>query len=368
MGLFSALKKVAKEAVDAVEEAVEAVEESLEDLGEGVSEAFGGAANELFGSNGNAWDFRGAAGAFTKGMDKALLGSAETLTYGFMGATETATGGIVDGASDVFGKNFGAKLDAGLDRFFDSSRSVLTAPLHVGIGGARNLTEGTGTILDGFGKLFQGDGRGFLKGLGVGLVQLSFQTPADAFLTEWGSYASGVQTMVKAERPGRPLSPKEVRELERVFRTSVPYERIRIKEGGAGIFKGPQSRPFAFVYTIYMKTPGPGSFLPVLVHETVHVWQYVHGGTDYMTEALWGQQYGNGYDWFLSVPHTPWPDLEPEEQAQLIEEAYRAGFFHRDSGSYRRFGWDLDGDGTDEDLSAYVRNAVRDLRAGLGAP
>ena len=106
----------------------------------------------------------------------------------------------------------------------------------------------------------------------------------------------------------------------------------------------------------------------LLIHEVAHVWQSQHGGADYMTEALWSQQYGHGYDWQASVPQTPWERLEPEQQAELLETVYGSGYFDPNSSNYGRFRYDVDGDGQKEDLTAYVEDCLRKVGAGVGAP
>jgi hypothetical protein len=66
----------------------------------------------------------------------------------------------------------------------------------------------------------------------------------------------------------------------------------------------------------------------VLVHEATHVWQYMHGGGDYLYEALYAQKWGAGYDWQSAVDTgETWSQLNPEQQAKFVEEAFNAKCF-----------------------------------------
>lgn len=106
----------------------------------------------------------------------------------------------------------------------------------------------------------------------------------------------------------------------------------------------------------------------LLVHEVAHVWQYQNGGTDYMSEALYSQAYGKGYNWAMSVPDTLWKELEPEQQAEFLESAYRYGAFDPDSPRYGRFSSRVEGSNRPIDLTPYLQTALQEVHAGRGAP
>lgn len=128
---------------------------------------------------------------------------------------------------------------------------------------------------------------------------------------------------------GRPLSEDEKNILREVFRTSLNPNKIRI-----AYFPFWNKYFFALHNTIY--TPHKDQSIPphLLVHESVHVWQYHHEGTKYLAQALLAQvQYGiknipgNAYDWTaeLSRGKTDWQDFNKEAAAQLIEEIWKEG-------------------------------------------
>lgn len=103
--------------------------------------------------------------------------------------------------------------------------------------------------------------------------------------------------------------------------------------------------------TIYMKntpynTTPASDWLSTLVHETTHVWQHQNGGTDYMGEALYAQEIsGEGYGYekdVLANPPRTWFLLNPEQQGQLIQDAYLAGFFHNKQWVHPKMGVRVD--------------------------
>ena len=104
----------------------------------------------------------------------------------------------------------------------------------------------------------------------------------------------------------------------------------------------------------------------LLIHEMAHVWQHQNGGSDYMSEALWSQEYGHGYDWQASVPGTAWEDLEPEQQAELLEDAYDYGFFTPSDPNFGTFRATIDG--VEVDLTDYMNDVLSKVRSGAGAP
>lgn len=362
MGLWNAIKNAANTAVEAVQEVTEAVVESVQQVGEGIQEAVGGAVDQLSGDNGNAWDFKGAASAIAGGLDTAILGSMETLVYGTLDAAETIHQGTTDAVTELLGKKWGDRYDWVTGRIVEGTRSAVTGITAMGTGAVRSATEAGGMLANGVGKLLSGDGSGW-DDVGKSFVKMLFTTPMDGFVTLGGQLVSGAQVLVNAEPRGRKLTENEVQELRRVFSDSITYDRIRIKDGSANVFGDRDSSAFVHLYTIYMKSPDPKQYLSTLVHEVTHVWQFENGGTDYMSEAVWSQRHGKGYDWWKSVPGTAWGDLEAEEQAELLEDAYQFSYFR--SHTFTR---DVDGDGVPDDLSRYMNTAVAQLRAGEGAP
>ena len=128
---------------------------------------------------------------------------------------------------------------------------------------------------------------------------------------------------------GRQLSEDEKNILRVVFRTSLNPNKIRI-----AYFPFWHKYFFALHNTIY--SPHKDQSIPphLLVHESVHVWQYHHEGVKYLAEALLAQvQYGiknipgNAYDWTAEISRgkTDWGNFNKEAAAQLIEEIWKEG-------------------------------------------
>jgi hypothetical protein len=66
-----------------------------------------------------------------------------------------------------------------------------------------------------------------------------------------------------------------------------------------------------------------------LIHELVHVWQYERYGSAYISEALWAQHWGGGYDYGGISPLRMYSEgkglaaFNFEQQADIIEDYYR---------------------------------------------
>ncbi|WP_050989186.1 hypothetical protein [Corallococcus macrosporus] len=226
------------------------------------------------------------------------------------------------------------------------------------MGVVRNGVEATQTLASGLGLVLTGR---FSEGFGElarGLVQV-VQTPVDAVLMMGGRGISAVQTLLGVEPVRRGLTGAEEAVLRQVYGDSLDYSRISIKEGNAGLLTA-SGRPFVHGDTIYI----PAKHLPLetgtLIHEAAHVWQHQNGGTDYMSEALYAQFFGDGYNLGKALQEgKAWSQLNPEQQAELLEQGYLAGCFETPP---RR----LYVNGVD--YTAQLEAAVREVQAGRGAP
>jgi hypothetical protein len=281
------------------------------------------------------------------------------------------------------------------NRALDIGKSVLNFVTE-GVGGlVRSAFEGAGKILSGVGsllnpapllKLFTGDFKGAwedfkgnigdgLSKIGNGLVQGLIQGPFDTAVIGLQNIVSIAQTAIGVEPVGRSLNETETAELRKVYGNSIDLSQIRIKEGDLGLNN--LLAPHTIGNTIYlpknsMLDPSNPRYsqdrLETLVHEVAHTWQYQNGGTDYIGASVWNQLKGAvsggsrnaAYEYDEPIKSgKSWTELNPEQQAHLIENAYVQGLFDNPNATFRLK------DGTD--ATAYVRDAINQMRNGRGA-
>jgi hypothetical protein len=229
-------------------------------------------------------------------------------------------------------------------------------------GAIRDFEHGAHQLGKGVGELASGNVAAGLKDIGVGAFRGLSQSVIGLELNTLREQIDAIQTLTHLEQPSRGLNAGEIAELRKVFGDTVDYSQVRIKEGSAGVFSV-NDRAFTVDNTIYMKSdPSSGRWTETLVHEMTHIWQFQHGGTAYVVESLVGQATaGQGaYDWRKGKAEgKEWSALNPEQQAALIQDAYNHNMFNSPTDRFM----DASGDHTD-----YVRRAIAQLQAGIGAP
>ena len=156
-----------------------------------------------------------------------------------------------------------------------------------------------------------------------------------ALIVMLGKLVAWVQSIFFAQDFERPLTKSEKAQLNRVFKNSINYYVIRIIEGHSGLF-GLNKRPFGLGNTIYMKTKA----FPVdlLVHETVHAWQYQRRGNRYASDALTAQWFveGSAYDWEKEINERGkinWSTFNKEAQAEFIQDIWKYGELRDSAGT-----------------------------------
>jgi hypothetical protein len=199
------------------------------------------------------------------------------------------------------------------------------------------------------------------------------QSAANAILLHGGKAISTAQTIIRVETAGRSLTEEEKRQLKTIFLDSVDLDAIRLKLRRVGLF-GLSPAPFTHADTIYIPDKGwltSGSdavSIELLAHETTHVWQYQNGGANYMRESLIEQFHGwrkagtrgAAYDYEKGIAEgKTWAELNPEQQAKLIEHCWNAGLFSDPNARFAPYGIDR---------TEYAREAIRQLQNGKGAP
>ncbi|RKH21194.1 DUF4157 domain-containing protein [Corallococcus sp. CA047B] len=294
-------------------------------------------------------------------MGGAIVGGAKAVGGAIVGGAK-AVGNVVGGAVKAVGKAAeavgGALKTVGV-RLFDGVRSLATGLISTTKNSVRNIGEGLGTFFGGVGKLFQGKFGDGLKQMGLGLVKTFVQTPIDALLMGGGRALSAIQTLIGVEPPARKLSANEINTLREVYGDSIDYSSMRIKEGNAGLFST-SGRAFTHGDTIYIPPGDMPMTDELLVHESAHVWQHQNGGTDYMSEALWAQKFGDAYDFEKALDEgKSWSQMDPEQQGEFLSRAHRADYFKDPSAGFHFNG---------KDYTAQLEAALAQVRAGEGAP
>ena len=196
-----------------------------------------------------------------------------------------------------------------------------------------------------------------------------FETVASIAIFEFAKVTSAVLTAVGLEPKGRRLNDEERATLQRMFGGSLDLSAIRIKENAGAMSFGGMARTIGD--TIYF--PGEAD-LKTLRHEAVHAWQFSHGGTLYLAGSLEAQaaagiKTGDRNDAYrfeedIQAGH-PWRDLNPEQQAKLMEIVADQGYFATDDApKHTRVISAVDG----RDYTAAVEQGLAQMRAGKGAP
>ncbi len=176
--------------------------------------------------------------------------------------------------------------------------------------------------------------------------------------------------------PGkRSLTPVELQKLQRVFGGGIVFTHVCLVRLSRFIMTLNGSRAFVTGNTVNLPEPDylaiqNGRSFSLLVHELTHVWQFQHKGWGYVAEALWAQGFGDGYNYAKALRQgTPWRKMNPEQQAQMIEDAFKAGYFDTEGARFGlrrglaailRSGQTADADFTD--YTSVLVTALEELR------
>jgi hypothetical protein len=137
---------------------------------------------------------------------------------------------------------------------------------------------------------------------------------------------STLQALFLLQAFERRLYPDEIEPLKKVFKKSLPYRRIRIVEGRAGLFSL-NARAFTLAHTVFLKKSSPR--IDLLVHECTHIWQYRHLGVNYSSDALGAQFFiKDAYNWELEIEtrmKKEWKEFNMESQAEFLQDLWKLG-------------------------------------------
>jgi hypothetical protein len=174
----------------------------------------------------------------------------------------------------------------------------------------------------------------------------------------------------------RGLTASERSKAESVYQDSIDYDKVSITAGSVGSTGSTRT----IGNTIYMEDDefqGSTSELTAdglntLIHELGHVWQYQHGGLDYIPNALKAQlestivtgDRNDAYDWRRAVKNNrEWKDWNAEQQAEAMEDYFKAEQrikAAQDAGNSPA--------PEDEQIVKTLEPYVGKVRSGVGAP
>ncbi|HJS24984.1 MAG TPA: RHS repeat-associated core domain-containing protein, partial [Pyrinomonadaceae bacterium] len=175
-----------------------------------------------------------------------------------------------------------------------------------------------GRIFDAVRTLFEGVGLA-VKRLFQPIFELREDGVAKGLIGAVGTLVStaliAVGTLLFLEPISRPLTKKEVELTRSAFGNSIALTHVRAKEGFSlhTLFVG---RTHVMNYQIF-DLPKDSSER-VFLHEMTHIWQEQHGN------PMIPELENDSYEWEEAVINgTPWEKLGPEQQAEVLQRAYR---------------------------------------------
>lgn len=177
-----------------------------------------------------------------------------------------------------------------------------------------------------------------------------------------------IQSLTGTQAPERPLSASEQALARKIFGKKFDVSAVRVHDGDAGILEN-SGRPLTVGNDIYAKRlgaqRGDAGYRAVLMHELVHSWQHQQGGITYAARALGAQiaHRSEAYNWKVDAArNVPFSDLNPEQQAKLLEDAVASGYFDEPNAENKPFITE-----SGQDYTAYLKAALHDIREGRGA-
>lgn len=123
----------------------------------------------------------------------------------------------------------------------------------------------------------------------------------------------------------RPLTKDEKEVAKSVFGEDFPVPLISVDSSSFPVRKKWTAAYVSFHSVNYHQVIP----LPIFVHELVHIWQYRRYGSAYISEAIWAQKWGGGYNYKgieALQKYSQGKGLAAfnfEQQADIIEDYYR---------------------------------------------
>lgn len=122
----------------------------------------------------------------------------------------------------------------------------------------------------------------------------------------------------------RPMSHDEIAVGKAVFGQAISWHLISMDSGSIPAQKQ-WAKAYVQFYTINFNQSLPDH---IIIHELVHVWQYEQMGSVYISEAIWAQRWGEGYNYggaekLRLLASNGLYSFNLEQQADIIEDYFR---------------------------------------------
>jgi hypothetical protein len=123
----------------------------------------------------------------------------------------------------------------------------------------------------------------------------------------------------------RALNANEIEVIRSVFGNRFPVGLISL-DNASWPARKKKTLAYTSFHSVNFDTDLP---LCILVHEIVHIHQYLQGGSVYISEAIWAQHWGGGYNYGGLEPLLKYSQgkglssFNFEQQADIIEDYYR---------------------------------------------
>lgn len=123
----------------------------------------------------------------------------------------------------------------------------------------------------------------------------------------------------------RPLSAHEKELAIEVFGHQIPLQLIAFDPDSIPVKKN-RTTAYVSFHTINASKNLPDN---IFIHEVVHIWQFYRNGSVYISESIWAQKWGGGYNYGGLEPLMKYSEgkglnaFNFEQQADIIEDYYR---------------------------------------------
>jgi len=112
-----------------------------------------------------------------------------------------------------------------------------------------------------------------------------------------------------------------------VFQKKINYSLVGLDDNSFPVKKG-KAQAYVTLHTVNFFQSLPDH---ILIHELTHIWQYRKHGSIYITEALYAQRWGGGYDYGGTDALAKNKDkglmaFNFEQQAEIVEDGFRGNF------------------------------------------